>query len=171
MWGHDPPWGMVGLCVCVPASPFLLTKKKAMKKTLTMILLLSANLQLFAPNGPYQAFTIVAPEKITPNLDPLIDAIFWVEAQYDTLAYNPVEQATGGLQIRPIRLEDYNKRTGKDYQMKDMFNFEISKEVFLYYARQIGFDDWETIARKWNGSGPKTIEYWEKVQTRLKVNV
>lgn len=136
-----------------------------------MILLLTVTLRAFAPNDSPPPFYIVMEEPITESIEPLIDAIFWVEAKYDTLAYNPVEKATGGLQVRPIRLEDYNKRTGKNYQLKEMYEFEKAKEVFLYYARQIGLNDWETIAKRWNGSGPKTIEYWKKIENRLKEKV
>lgn len=138
-----------------------------MKKTAILIILLTLTLRGFAPNGPVM-LVIIASEPVRINLDPLIDAIFWVEAQYDTLAYNPDEEATGGLQIRPIRLEDYNNRTGKNYQMIDLYDFEISKEIFLYFAHLHDIRDWESIARDWNGSGPKTIEYWNKVETRLK---
>lgn len=49
----------------------------------------------------------------------------------------------------------------------DCYNFQISKEIFLYYARQTGYPDYETIARNWNGSGNTTLDYWEKVKSNL----
>ncbi len=97
----------------------------------------------------------------------LIHAIGIVETACDTLSYNPDEQATGYFQIRPVRLEDFNKRTGKNYKMKDLFSYKISEEIFLYYARMIGPYDFEKIARRWNGSGKKTFHYWERVKRYL----
>ena len=47
--------------------------------------------------------------------------------------------------------------------MKDCYRLRISKEIFLYYARILG-PDYEIIAKRWNGSGEMTIEYWEKVK-------
>jgi hypothetical protein len=94
----------------------------------------------------------------------LIFAIGFVETRNDTLAYNPREEATGIFQIRPIRLEDYNRRTGKNYKMKDLFNYSISEKLFLYYADQIGPYDMEQIARRWNGSGHMTTYYWNRIK-------
>jgi hypothetical protein len=90
-----------------------------------------------------------------------------VESMGDTLAVNLSEKAYGAFQIRPIRLQDYNQRTGKKYTTKDCFNFEISKEIFLYYAENISFPDYQSIARKWNGSGKMTLVYWRKVKKYL----
>jgi hypothetical protein len=97
----------------------------------------------------------------------LISAIIQVESAGDTLAYNLSEEAVGAFQIRPIRLLDYYQRTSNNYKIKDCFNFEISKEIFLYYARQTGYPDYETIARNWNGSGNATLDYWKKVKSNL----
>jgi hypothetical protein len=90
-----------------------------------------------------------------------------VEGNCDTLAYNPAEKAVGYFQIRPIRLIDYNKRTGHKYRLKDMYDYKTSKEVFLFYADQIGYQDPQKIARSWNGSGWKTEIYWKKVKVYL----
>jgi hypothetical protein len=75
--------------------------------------------------------------------------------------------AAGYFQIRPIRLIDYNKRTGSYYTRKDLFNYKVSEKIFLYYASQIGPYDLEQIARKWNGSGRNTIYYWSRVKKYL----
>ena len=90
-----------------------------------------------------------------------------VETQYDTMAYNPLEDAVGYFQIRPIRLEDYNSRTGSTYSMTDLFNYNISEKIFLYYANEIGPNNFERIAKTWNGSGKSTIQYWEQVKRFL----
>jgi hypothetical protein len=126
-------------------------------------------------------FLLIATKAIAPDLkelaiikaypvdlyERLIKAVIEVESNGDTLAFNPVEQAYGIMQIRPIRLLDYNQRTGKKYKMKDCFRPEISREIFLYYARGIGYPDYERISRSWNGSGAKTLEYWDKVKASL----
>ena len=98
---------------------------------------------------------------------PLIYAVGRVETNFDTLAYNPIEEAAGFFQIRPIRIEDYNKRTGSNYTLKDMFNYETSEKIFLYYASQIGPYNFERIAKNWNGSGPRTYYYWIRVKKHL----
>jgi hypothetical protein len=99
--------------------------------------------------------------------DRLVKAIVKVESTGDTLAYNLSEEAVGAFQIRPIRLLDYYQRTGIFYKLKDCYNFKISKEIFLFYARQTGYPDYEKIARNWNGSGIATLDYWKKVKSNL----
>ena len=99
--------------------------------------------------------------------DRLVKAIVQVESAGDTLAFNLLEEAVGAFQIRQIRLLDYYRRTGINYKLKDCHNFEISKEIFLYYARLTGYPDYETIARNWNGSGNATLDYWKKVKSNL----
>jgi len=90
-----------------------------------------------------------------------------VETKLDTLAYNPEEEAVGYFQIRPIRVQDYNERTGKSYKPADMYDYQTSEKVFLYYASEIGPYNFEKIAKNWNGSGKKTIQYWKKVKNYL----
>ncbi len=125
-----------------------------------LLLFLSAS-QLFAPTN--ESIVILSASPVKPYKE-LIHAIGIVETKCDTLAYNPIEQAVGYFQIRPIRLEDYNKRTGSKYKMKDLYDYEISEKIFLYYAEQIGPNDLEKIAKNWNGSGPLTIHYWNKIK-------
>jgi hypothetical protein len=97
----------------------------------------------------------------------LMYAIGMVETKGDTLAFNPVEQAVGIFQIRPIRLIDYNRRTGSSYCRSDLFSFEVSEKIFLYYAYQEGPYKLEQIARKWNGSGQLTTYYWNRIKKYL----
>jgi hypothetical protein len=99
--------------------------------------------------------------------DRLVNAVVSVESAGDPLAYNQLEEAVGAFQIRPIRLLDYYQRTGINYKIDECFNFDISKEIFLYYARRTGYPDYETIAKNWNGSGKSTIDYWKKVKANL----
>lgn len=109
---------------------------------------------------------ILVSEPVNPY-ERLISAIVMVESLGDTLAINLSEKAYGAFQIRPIRLLDYNKRTGKNYTNKDCLNFKISKKIFLYYAENMSFPDYQSIARKWNGSGKMTLVYWEKIKKYL----
>jgi len=111
-------------------------------------------------------FYIVVPEPISPYKQ-LIDAVVQVESSGNNFAWNEIEEATGAFQIRPIRLLDYNQRTGSNYKMDDCYDYDISKKIFLYYAVRIGFSDFETIARKWNGSGKTTLDYWGRIKLYL----
>ena len=109
---------------------------------------------------------IFVPEPVN-IYEKLIRAIVMVESLGDTMAVNLDEEAYGAFQIRPIRLLDYYRRTGNNYKTEDCFNFEISKKIFLYYAENMGYSDYQTIARNWNGSGKMTIDYWEKIKKYL----
>ena len=99
--------------------------------------------------------------------DRLVNAVVMTESAGDPLAYNQLEEAVGAFQIRPIRLLDYYQRTGINYKIEECFDYDISKEIFLYYARLTGYPDYETIARNWNGSGKSTLDYWKKVKANL----
>jgi hypothetical protein len=109
---------------------------------------------------------LIGSEPIDP-FDRLIKAVVMVESYGDTMAFNIIEEAIGAFQIRPIRLLDYNQRTGNKYKSEDCYNYKISKKIFLYYATLIGFPEYELIARSWNGSGVTTLDYWEKVKAHL----
>ena len=121
----------------------------------------------FAVKAPETTVTYILASEPVDAYDRLIKAVVLVESAGDPLAYNLTEEAVGAFQIRPIRILDYNQRTGKNYKIEYCYNFDISKEVFLYYARKIGYPDYETIARNWNGSGKTTQGYWEKVKSKL----
>jgi hypothetical protein len=134
------------------------------KIILVTFLLLPLAFRLSAPNS--ESVIVLYSRPVEP-FNKLIRAIGIVETKEDTLAYNPVEKAAGYFQIRPIRLEDYNNRTGSNYKMKDLFNYEISEKIFLYYAVKAGPYNFEKIARNWNGSGPRTYYYWNKIKKYL----
>jgi hypothetical protein len=122
-------------------------------------------LSLYAPSPKY--FLVVESNGTNP-----FEKIYWgvneVESKQDSLAYNPLEEAVGKSQIRPIRLEDYNRRTGNSYRLVDMYNPEISRKVFMYYASQIGPYDKEKIIRDWNGSGSMTYTYLDSVKSKVR---
>lgn len=117
--------------------------------------------------APEAKVTFIFVSEPVNSFDRLVKAIVKVESMGDNEAFNLTEQAVGAFQIRPNRILDYNQRTGKDYQIENCFNYNVSKEIFLYYAKRIGYPDYETIARKWNGSGKTTLDYWEKVKKHL----
>jgi hypothetical protein len=136
-----------------------------LKKIKTIcLLLLSLSLQLSAPS--VKSIIVFEPLPVEPYKQ-LALAIGLVETKCDTLAYNPVEHAAGIFQIRPIRLIDYNNRTGSRYTRQDLFNYDISEKIFLYYADQIGPYNIELIAKKWNGSGHLTTNYWHRIKKYL----
>ncbi len=139
-------------------------KSNLIKILFVTLLLFSSTFRIFAPVSG--SLIIVQSDPIGPYKN-LIHAIGMVETMCDTLAYNPIEQAAGYFQIRPIRLEDYNNRTGSNYKLTDMFDYKISEKIFLYYASQIGPYDLEKIARNWNGSGHHTVHYWERIRLYL----
>lgn len=125
---------------------------------------------LLAPGS--KTFFIEKAKEINPYKR-IINAIGKVESGHDTLAYNPFEQATGFFQVRPIRLKDFNQRTHSHLTMKDMFSYSKSEAIFLYYARQIGWQNPEKISRCWNGGMEKgmkyrqTAKYWDRVKQEL----
>jgi hypothetical protein len=142
----------------------LQTSKLLYLKIIPVIFFLLLTEILFAPS--VNIFYIYVSEPVCPY-DRLIKAVVQVESMGNTLAFNISEEAIGAFQIRPIRLLDFNQRTGKNYVTEDCFNFNISREIFLYYAEKISFTDYEKIAREWNGSGIATLDYWGKVKSFL----
>ncbi len=135
-------------------------------KKVMIFFLLFLLLSLRAAAPFCESFIIAVTPPANPYL-PLIQAIGMVETMYDTLAYNPEEEAAGYFQIRPVRIREYNRLTGKSYTTSDMFNYKISEEIFLYFADRIGPYDFEKIARKWNGSGSMTTYYWNRIKVLL----
>jgi hypothetical protein len=133
-------------------------------KMITTTILLFLFMRLAAPE--FSCVYIAYSEPIQPYAK-IIYAIGMVEGNCDTLAYNPVEKAYGYFQIRPIRLMDYNQRTGSHYVIKDMYDFNKAKTVFMYYADKIGYQNRDKIIRDWNGSGKATYKYLKKVKKYL----
>jgi hypothetical protein len=106
------------------------------------------------------------------RIDRLIKAVQLVESNNNPLAVNVKEKATGSLQIRPILLIDYNRRTGNNYYLEQMKIDSIAIKIFKYYACNIGYENEETIARFWNGGYKKrycrmTDIYWNKVKEKM----
>jgi hypothetical protein len=132
-----------------------------MKKMILIILLLSFTRILPAPG--FAEVNIVREAPIN-YYDPLIKALTWVEVRSGERLYNEVENAVGWFQIRQIRVDDYNIRLGTKFVLTDFYDYDLSREMFLYYARG---KTYEKASRDWNGTGPKTIEYWKLITARL----
>lgn len=112
---------------------------------------------------PDRRLVVVKDEGIS-FYEPLIKAVTFVESVDGKYLYNPKENAVGWFQIRQVRVDDYNKLTGLKYALNDFYDYDLSREMFLYYAKGKSY---EKAAKSWNGSGKKTIAYWKKVKARL----
>lgn len=139
-------------------------------KTIAIFILSSIFIQLYAPPSPEQItkeqsyqFTILTNPQFRIYY-PLIKAVVYVESRGNDSAYNPKENAIGAFQIREIRINHYNRLTGKNYTHDEMYEYDKALEVFLYFADGKSF---EKAAKSWNGSGKLTIIYWEKVKHQL----
>lgn len=138
-------------------------------KTILTIIFLLASLVAYAPNKMMPMPEPSAEETRKTDLEGLIRAVVIVESKNDTLAYNPKENAVGAFQIRQCRVDHYNQLKGTHYVLEDFYDYELSKEMFLFFAQR--FEDLETIARRWNGSGQQTEVYWNKVKANIEINL
>lgn len=102
------------------------------------------------------------------SIDRLIHAVRICESGMNDFAIGSAGD-WGPLQITIPRLNDYNKQAGKHYSHEDCFKWEVSKEIFLFYAGRIGFlpTNFDEICRRWNRSSnwqdEKGQQYWNKV--------
>lgn len=131
---------------------------------LITFILLTICLQTFAP--PDNVILIPTPKPIDPFKE-LYQAQCMVESGNDPDSINDEEQAYGIVQIRQIRLDEYYKQTGVRYTLQDCLDPIISYRIWYHFARQ--YNSQETIAKRWNGSGPMTEVYWGMVLAILNV--
>lgn len=96
--------------------------------------------------------------------EPLIKAVVIVESNNGKYLYNAKERAVGWFQIRQVRVDDYNRRTGLKHALNDFYDYDLSRKMFLYYASGKNF---EQAAKSWNGSGSMTKAYWKRVKKHL----
>jgi len=125
---------------------------------------LLAGLRVFAPGA--NSLIIADSAGINPFSD-LLYATAMVETMGDSLAYNELENAVGIFQIRQVKIDEYNRRTGSQYALSDMYDPRLSEKVFLYFASRYGPYKIERIAKAWNGSGPMTELYWKRIKEYL----
>lgn len=130
-------------------------------------LLLFISMHLMAPPSPTKLYIPVI-QSITSPLwainEQLAEAVYKYESNCNPLAYNPIENAVGGFQIRQCKLDEYNRLMGTKHKLEDCYDYSLSKQIFLFFAEGKTF---EHAAKSWNGSGPMTIEYWENVKKLL----
>lgn len=93
-----------------------------------------------------------------------------VESNNNPQAINESETACGKLQIRPCRLNDYNRQTNSSYTIDQVFIDSISVKIYLFYAAKCKSK--EEICRRWNGGKnglymTSTKKYWNKVQSKI----
>ncbi|MGD0341283.1 MAG: hypothetical protein ABSA76_06220 [Bacteroidales bacterium] len=130
-----------------------------MKKLLILLALIPIGFRSYAPE--FHRIYLTANSGI--NLyERIFKAVVQFESGGDQWAYNVKENAVGCAQIRQIRIKDYNIRTGKNYKLREMFDAGKSKEVFMYYCKMI--QDPDKIIKRWNGSGPQTLIYLNKIK-------
>ena len=125
-------------------------------------LLLLTSLKSFAPEE--KKTFLHTGERINPYTR-ILRAVIATESGGDVSAFNKTENAKGCLQIRPIRIRDFNRLTGKNYSHDDAFDYDKAVEVFMYYASHFDYRDERSIARDWNKS--TTDKYWNIVKTKL----
>ena len=132
--------------------------------TILSILMLFS-LSLKAPSD--KRAVIIQPEAIQPY-EALSKAVDIVETNCNPFAVGDkhMESWSYGIkQIRQIKLDWYNDRTGSNYTLKDCFDVSVSNEIFMYHMMQ--YNDTGYAIRKWNGSGIKTYAYLNKVKKHL----
>ena len=155
-----PVHGLLNLTLSKAVSQIRINLKQL---SLIVIFLLSG-LQAGAPVN--NSLTIINEPGIRPYLK-LMYATAMVETMGNTMAYNEFENAVGIFQIRQVRIDDYNRRTGSNFSLAEMYDPALSEKVFLYFASLYRPHELERIAKAWNGSGPMTELYWKRIKEYL----
>jgi len=132
-----------------------------MRKMAIIILLILFSLPAYSPIRQV-AYIEQSPE--INYYQRLIDAITFVESHNGRYVYNAAADAVGWFQVRDIRVHHYTRLTGSDYVLEDFYDYDLSREMFLYFASGKSY---ERSAKSWNGSGPLTEIYWNKVKAAL----
>ena len=130
------------------------------------ILLLMIALKLTAPPGA--DIPVILKQEPLNNLEAIWLAVVQVESNGNPDAFcidiNGLP-SVGVAQIQPSRIAHFNRLTGASYTLADCFDAEVSKRVFMYFARRIGNE--ERLIKAWNGSGEMTEIYLTKVKRYL----
>jgi predicted transcriptional regulator len=132
-----------------------------MKQSLLLFFLL-ITIKVMAPTERFQP--LLRPEPVNPYLN-LYNASCFVESSHRAKVINEEEQAYGIVQIRQVKLDDYNKETGNHYILSDCLDADVSKMIWMHFASKYDHEDYEIIAKAWNRS--KTDKYWEKIKDNL----
>jgi hypothetical protein len=134
------------------------------RKLVFMLAFFIMSLRVAAPDA--NSFIIYEYPEIRAFTD-LMYAIAMVETKGNPFAYNEFENAVGIFQIRQVRIDEYNRRTGNNFSLSEMYDPKLSEKVFLYFASRYGPYKLEKIAKSWNGSGPMTELYWKRIKEYL----
>jgi hypothetical protein len=134
------------------------------RKFIFIVFLLIMSFRVAAPEA--NSFIIYEYPHIRAFTD-LMYATAMVETMGNPLAYNEFENAVGIFQIRQVRIDEYNQRTGSNLALSEMYDPQLSEKVFLYFATRYGPYNLEKIAKSWNGSGPMTELYWKRIKEYL----
>lgn len=138
-----------------------------MKKAILTLFLALIVLRVSAPPPGFLNVLKLAP--FNPY-ERLWEATCIVESNNDPFAVGDTHldnYSFGIVQIRQIRLDDYNMRAGQSYLLQDVFDIKISKSIWMFYASQFHPDDIVSICRNWNGLGESSLEYVEKIKKQL----
>jgi hypothetical protein len=143
-----------------------------MKKMITTIFIILFSIKAFCPIN--RVLYIERSEPVRPY-EKIWNATCSVESMFNPYAIGDLNlryKSYGIVQIRQSRLDDYYLKTGIRYTITDMFDPDISKEIFMYYAIQYHPLQLEYIARSWNGGNKgihkkSTINYWKKIKRYL----
>lgn len=121
------------------------------------------SMKLSAPPG-INIPTVLRPEPLN-NLEAIWQAVIMVESNGNPDAFCidiNGQPSVGIAQIQPSRIAHYNRLAGTNYKLYDCFDPEVSKEVFLFFARKIGNE--ERLIKAWNGAGWRTEIYLTKIK-------
>lgn len=131
-----------------------------------ILILISFCALLSAP--PHKTIPILVSEAVNPYT-PIVRAVTLVESSGGVNMINKKENAVGHFGIRPIRLLDYNIRTGKTITHEQCYDYEIGKIIFMYYASQYDYRDIKGICVGWNGVSKRNL-YYQKIKKQLNNN-
>jgi len=105
------------------------------------------------------------PDVINPFL--LVwEAVKFVETRNNPDTINYTEMAYGPGQIRQEKLDDFNLANGTNFTLIDCLDEKISKRIFMWHCMR--YNECDLAIRRWNGSGPETYKYLEKVNEVLR---
>ena len=138
-------------------------------KMITILIFILFSLKAFAPSEKVM-YILRSQSEISRPYEKIWEAVIAVESGGDPFAVGDKhmeEYSYGIAQIRQIRIDHYNDLTGCNLRLVDVYDPEISKEVFMYFATGFRPDDYEGISKAWNGS--TTDRYWNKVKKHLVV--
>ena len=118
--------------------------------------------KLTAPPGVQ--IPVIIQQQPLNNYEAIWQAVCQVESNCNPWAVNYEKGgfSCGISQIRQCRIDHYNQLSTNCVQLDDVFDPEISKEIFMFFAHRIGNED--KLIKAWNGAGEQTYHYLSKVR-------